>query len=263
VQAAQPRRFGFGTGLAAGLFGAGLLGLFMGNGFLGGLSGLASMFGLLLQLALVAVAVMFLVRWFRRRQETPAYARASTNQPNRRSVMDAPQPQGSPAPSGLGSMLGGGLGQGLGGGLGGMGRGAPAGNPVHVGDADYAAFDKALQDVQSAYSRQDIAAIWDLATPEMAGYIQEELSDNTTRGVVNTVSDVRLESGDLAEAWSEGTREYATVAMRYSMIDVTKDKATGQVVDGDPAARTEATELWTFVRERGSPWKLSAIQQAQ
>ena len=44
--AAQPRRFGFGTGLMAGLFGAGLFGMLMGNGFFGGLAGLASVFGL-------------------------------------------------------------------------------------------------------------------------------------------------------------------------------------------------------------------------
>jgi hypothetical protein len=47
---AQPRRFGFGTGLMAGLFGAGLFGLLMGNGFLGGLGGLGSFLGLLLQI---------------------------------------------------------------------------------------------------------------------------------------------------------------------------------------------------------------------
>ena len=41
------------------------------------------------------------------------------------------------------------------------------------------------------------------------------------------------------------------------------DKATGRIVDGDPERLVEATELWTFRRDGGGPWKLSAIQQAR
>jgi predicted lipid-binding transport protein (Tim44 family) len=72
---------------------------------------------------------------------------------------------------------------------------------------------------------------------------------------------VRLLQGDLAEAWREGDTDYATVAMRYALTDVTKDKASGRVIEGDPTAVTEATEVWTFRRDRGGDWKLSAIQQ--
>jgi len=75
------------------------------------------------------------------------------------------------------------------------------------------------------------------------------------------VSQVRLLSGDLAEAWAEGDREYATVAMKFGMIDVTVD-GSGRVVDGDPNTPTTATEVWTFLRVRGGPWVVSAIQQA-
>jgi predicted lipid-binding transport protein (Tim44 family) len=71
-----------------------------------------------------------------------------------------------------------------------------------------------------------------------------------------------LESGDLAEAWREGHVEYATVAMRYSLIDYVADRATGRVVDGDATHRGEVTELWTFRRASGGQWLLSAIQQA-
>ena len=69
----------------------------------------------------------------------------------------------------------------------------------------------------------------------------------------NTVTDVRLVSGDLAQAWTEQGREYATVAMRFSMVDVTRDGA-GRVVDGSPTERVLVTEVWTFVRARGGHW---------
>ena len=55
--------------------------------------------------------------------------------------------------------------------------------------------------------------------------------------------------------------DYATVAMRFAMNDVTVDKATGRVISGDANSPIEATELWTFRRDRGAAWKLSAIQQ--
>jgi len=257
-QVAQPRRFG--TGFMAGLFGAGLLGMLFGAGFFGGLAGLGSILGFLIQLALVAFLVTFAIRWFRRRQE-PALAGA---QGHARSGLS-----GSVPPTGGG--VAGGLAGGLGGALGGLGRGraqaAPQRRPgttdeVEIGPADFDAFERSLQDVQSAYSSQDVAALWGLATPEMAGYIQEELNENARNGVVNTVKDVRLLQGDLAESWREGTTDYASVAMRFAAIDASVDKATGRVVDGDPTRPRETTELWTFRRDQGSAWKLSAIQQA-
>jgi len=101
-----------------------------------------------------------------------------------------------------------------------------------------------------------------MATPEMAGYFSEQLAEQTNRGVRNEVLQVQLLQGDLAEAWREGTREFATVAMRFGMVDVTRD-AAGRVVDGSPSERAEATEVWTFVRLQGGPWLLSAIQQVR
>jgi predicted lipid-binding transport protein (Tim44 family) len=268
TQAARPG-FGFGTGLFAGLLGAGLLGMLFGNGFLGGLAGLASILGLLLQIALIGGLVWLAVRFFRRRQE-PAFAAARAA--NARSALggDSARPGGATGPSDLGGLSRGlgGRPEGLGGRLGGSVAGAAAAprprgrsDEIGIGEADYAAFERALQEVSSAYSRQDVAALWSLATPEMAGYLQEELNENARQGVVNTSSDVRLLQGDLAEAWREGETDYATVAMRFAMKEVTVDKATGRIVSGDPEQPMEATELWTFRRERGGPWTLSAIQQ--
>ncbi|MCG7391857.1 Tim44 domain-containing protein [Microvirga sp. ACRRW] len=255
---AQPRRFGFGTGLMAGLFGAGLLGMLMGNGFFGGLAGLASVMGLLLQIGLIVLVVSFAMKWFRRRQE-PAYAGPQS--------YDRTATGGSVPPAGNRSARGGlsGLGGGLGGALGGLNpsrRRTDVRDEVSIGEQDFASFEHSLVELQDAYSRQDIEKIWSMATPEMAGYIQEELNDYAARGVVNKVSDTRLLQGDLSEAWREGATDYATVAMRFSVVDVLTDKATGRVLEGDPSTPQEATELWTFRRDQNGPWKISAIQLA-
>ncbi len=244
--AAQPRRFGLGTGFVAGLLGAGLLGAVLGNGFLGGLGGIASMFGFLLQVGLVVLLVSFAVRWFRRRQGSgmqpamagPAGAYARDAQPN-------------PGSGALGGMGGG---MGLGGGA------RPSEAPVTITPQDYQAFEQILGTVQTAYGAEDLARVRTLATPEMASYFADELAANASRGVVNRITEVKLLQGDLSEAWREGAAEYATVAMRYALKDVTTERASGRVVEtGEP----QAVELWTFRRERGGAWLLSAIQQTR
>ncbi|WP_336487128.1 TIM44-like domain-containing protein [Methylobacterium nigriterrae] len=238
----QGRRFG--GGFFAGLLGAGLLGALLGGGFFGGLGGIASFLGLLLQVGLVVLLVSFAVRWFRRRQGQPAGA-------------------GAPyARSGLDNGTGGNPGNPGQGGIGGMMGGAPQRpvqqRPVQIGPNDYQAFERLLGEIQDAYSHEDRVALRNLATPEMAGYFEEELQANAARGVVNRISNVKLLQGDLAEAWGEGPTEYATVAMRYALNDVKLDRNTNRVVETEPS---EATELWTFVRQQGRPWILSAIQQ--
>ncbi len=243
--AGQAGRFGgFGGGLMAGLLGAGLLGMMFGGGLFGGLSGLSSMLGLLLQVALIGGLVWLALRFFRRRQE-PAMAGAGAANQHARSALGGA--------AGLGGMTGGGLGRG--------GAATMAAAPVEIGQADYEAFERALQDIQTAYGREDMQALTYLATPEMVKYFGSDLEENRSQGLRNNVADPKLLQGDLAEAWREGSAEYATVAMRFSILDTMVDRNTGRVVSGDPRVPHEATELWTFRRDGGGKWLLSAIQQ--
>lgn len=242
-------------GLAAGFLGAGLLGMLFGGGLFGGLGGIASMFGLLLQIGLIALVAMFALRWWRSRN-APSYASGPANF----DAGSSQQPSG-PGAGGFGQRVGG-LGGGLGGGF---GAGAAAAAPVVTGPIkitpdDYDAFERLLGEVQAAWSNEDKAALSRLTTPEMESYFAADLADNASKGVVNKVTDVKLLQGDLAESWHEGSDDYATVAMRFGLVDKTIDRATGRVVEGSDQP-VEATELWTFVRPNNSQWMLSAIQQ--
>jgi predicted lipid-binding transport protein (Tim44 family) len=140
-----------------------------------------------------------------------------------------------------------------------FGGNASAGEPLTIGKSDYDAFERLLGEIQSAYSEEDINALRSKVTPEMLSYFSEQFAENASRGVINKVDNVRLEQGDLAEAWREDAVEYATVAMRFSLTDRVIDRATGRSLEGGEAG--EVTELWTFMRARGGGWLLSAIQQ--
>src|SRR5215471_3193448 len=228
-------RSGFWGGLAAGFLGAGLFGLLFGHGFMGGVGGLVSFLGLIFQLGLIALIAMFLWRWFQRRNE-PAYAGSL--------YRDSSSPG-----------LFGGLGLG-----GGQGGAAQRSDDVGITNTDYDAFERLLGEIQAAYSSEDLNALRTWATPEMVSYFSEDLAQNASRGVVNRISDVKLLQGDLAEAWREGSIDYATVAMRFALNDVMVERASGRVVEGGPQ---EVVESWTFRRAHGGPWLLSAIQQAR
>jgi predicted lipid-binding transport protein (Tim44 family) len=221
----------FLSGLLGGLIGAGLVGMLFGHGFFSGMGGFGGIIGLLIQIALI----VWLVRVLARRVTGTRPLRAGF-------APSAAGPAPDIAPRG-------------------GGRPAPA-----IGAADFQAFEQCLHAIQAAWSAHDLDALRPLATPEMVSYFAEQLAEQTSRGVRNLVRDVRLDRGDLAEAWAEAGRDYATVAMRFSMIDVTLD-AAGRVVEGSPSERVSATELWTFLRAsgnaQGGAWILSAIQQAR
>jgi predicted lipid-binding transport protein (Tim44 family) len=217
-------------GLAAGFLGAGLFGLLFGHGFFGGMGGFASLLGLLLQVVLVVFVARLIFAWWQQRH-APAYAAA--------------HPATGHDFSGLGGLLG---------------TSASTGEPFSIGKADYDAFERLLEEIQAAYSAEDLSALRNLATPEMLSYFSEQLTENASRGLVNRISAVRLLQGDLSEAWREGDTDYATVAMRFSLTDSMIERASGRTVDG--GGPSEVTEMWTFRRARGGNWLLSAIQQA-
>lgn len=212
----------FMTGFVGGLLGAGLFGMLSGHGFMsGGSGGFTSFIGLLFQIALIGFLVVMVLRWLGNRRTGTGNGTAN-----------------APGFSG--------------------GANTPA---VTISNADYQGFQRLLLDIQAAWSARDMRALSSMATPEMVSYFNDQLSDYASRGARNIVSDVQFLRGDLSEAWREGSMTFATVAMQYSLYDVTTD-SLGNVIDGSRTERQTVTELWTFIRSDGrGNWVLSAIQQ--
>jgi predicted lipid-binding transport protein (Tim44 family) len=240
----RPSLFGgFGGGLLSGFLFSGLFGMMFGGGW-GGFGGFGGIFSLVIQLLLVGFVLRLLFRRF-----------------------------------GWSNPLGAGYG-GTGGYGGGYGPGGPqpwvpgggyspqpqakfsrGRDEIGVTNADLNVFEQRLSQLQDAYSREDYDAMRRISTPEMMSYLTEELAQSAAKGLRNEVFDVKLLSGDIAEAWREGDREFATAALRYESRDVMRERATGQLVSGEDRV-VERAEVWTFVRQRGGEWLLSAIQGA-
>jgi predicted lipid-binding transport protein (Tim44 family) len=244
-----------GGGFLGGLVAGGLIGGLMGHGWGGGWGGggwggggggfLTIVVQLLILFFVISLVSRLLFRW-----------RGAAFSP-----FEAQQPAfGGPAGLAGGSgFAGGGFG------------GGPAAAPyvpttgpaweIPITAQDQAAFERLLKEVQDAFGREDYAGLRERCTPEVMGYLAEELSDNATHGRKNEVTGTRLLQADVGEAWREGDTEYATAAMRYESIDLMRDRASGAVLSGDPGVPSQTTELWTFARHMGGAWKLSAIQQ--
>lgn len=241
--AATPRQNSFlgglGGSLMRGLFLGGLLGLLFG----GGLGGFAGFLGLIVQVLLILFVVRLVMGALSRRSGHATAGGPPMNGSNYHySAGPAPRPANS----------------------GGYGARPSRANPDEIGTTqrDLDQFEAMLHEVQAAYGREDYQALRRLTTPEMMSYLSEELGENASRGLKNDVSDIKLVQGDISESWREGNTDYASAAMRYQSIDVTRERDSGKVVSGDAERPSETTELWTFVRQRGGDWKLSAIQEA-
>ncbi|HZZ67837.1 MAG TPA: TIM44-like domain-containing protein [Phenylobacterium sp.] len=247
----QPGYGGFGGfrggGFFGGLLAGGLIGGLMGHGWGGGWGGSGwgggggGLLTILIQLLILFFVVSFVMRLFRRR-----------------SAAFSPY-EAEPAFGGPAGFTGGG----------GFGAGPAPGSPyvpttggweIPITPQDQQAFETLLKEIQDAFGREDYAALRDRCTPEIVSYLSEELSENATHGRRNEVTGTHLLQADVGEAWREGDIEYATAAMKYESIDLMRDRTTGAVLSGDPTTPSQTTELWTFARHMGGPWKLSAIQ---
>lgn len=256
--AQAPRRGGFLGGLGGGILGGllvgGLIGALMGHGFGAGMAGFAT---ILLQLAILGIVVMLVMKLLRRRQQ-PAFAGATAANggwPNTAAFRDAALPQGNVVGFGAAGFGSGGSAVPL--------SATDEGEDFKVTDQDRQAFERLLVEIQDGLNREDYAALRERTTPEVMGFIAENLAKNATAGHRHDVAGTRLLEADVAEAWREGDRDYATAAMRFAGLDVLRDRATDAPIDGDPDNAVETTELWTFVRQGGGVWKLSAIQEVE
>jgi predicted lipid-binding transport protein (Tim44 family) len=229
----------FAAGLLGGLLGAGVGGMLDGDGFFAAMHGGPGVLGVLLQL----IILYLIAGWL--------YRRLTEN------LSPVGGLYGRVLYAGPGAASGARLLQGVA--RPGLFGGGRTGRPISLSPADYQSFEEVLHCVQAAWSMQDVTALRSLGTPEMAAAFATQLNDQANRGRRNQISAVRLHDSTLSDAWAEGNRDFATVQLRYSMLDVTLD-SVGRVLDGSATEHVTVTEIWTFLREKRARWVVANIQ---
>lgn len=199
----------------------------------------AAMFGSLIQILLIGGLAYLAFRMFRgRRQQQPNQSGADYGQSNQRESYD-------PTSAGGGFAT----------------RSRRVEKEFEPTADDQNAFSEILMGVQKAWSEGNPVALRRYATPEVVGWMSEDLARDQSRGIRNVMDDVTLIKGDITESWREDKLEYATAMLTFTAKDYVVDAATGKVVEGDPDKPVETTEAWTFARSPGGNWMLSAIEQ--
>ena len=193
---------------------------------------MASLFGLLLQLAVFGGLIWLGVRLFRSLTQTNSGGPGPVIAPPYR-VMNGPA---APKPARIEKLF----------------------EPT---DADKTAFGTILAGIQQAWSAGDIQALRQLATPEVVSWLADDLSRDASQGVRNIVDQVALLKGDVIESWRDGDVDYATAVLTFTSRDYTVRTDSGAVVDGNAQGTVESTEAWTFLRVPGGRWLLSAVER--
>lgn len=144
----------------------------------------------------------------------------------------------------------------------------PATSDTEVTTADKSAFQQLLIDIQTAWSKQDLAGLRRFVTPEMLTYFSTALAEQTSQELENHVEDVVLGRAEVRESWTEDATQYATVGLNWRARDytvsMTKQRGEpGYLVEGNQETPAEMSEVWTFMRYQKGKWLLSAIQQVE
>jgi predicted lipid-binding transport protein (Tim44 family) len=214
--------------------------------------GLGEAFGEFLMVALLLMALAFVVTWFLKRRGTPAaagagnpaWAGASAGAPLQRQADPEPARVGWPPAS---TSTGGGL---PGSAAASFAPGAATTASALPADFDRAGFERTARMIfirmQAANDRADLNDLRQFTTPELFAAIRVDLQDRGSRPQETDVVEVRAEVIDFVR---EPGRDI--VSVRYSGL--IREEA-GQ--DAAPFA-----EAWHLVQERGeSAWRIAGIQ---
>ncbi len=191
-----------------------------------------------LMIALLAMAAVFLFRWFMRRNAAPALVPAGAGAMQRTPI----QPQ-MPAPASAPSAPAG---------LGGIAIGSAIAAPQIPADFDRAGFERIAKAIfirmQAANDAADVNDLRQFTTPELFAELRLDLQE---RGAAAQHTDVVEIAAVVVDFADEAERQ--VVSVRY----------TGQVRESEGAEPVAVDEVWHLVKPHDDSrnWAIAGIQQ--
>lgn len=120
----------------------------------------------------------------------------------------------------------------------------------------------AYEMIVDSFARGDKAALKNLLAPDVMESFAAAIDQRNAAGQTVELRFVGIDKAQLTAIELNGKRASVTMKFVSEIISVTKAH-DGSVVDGDPAAIREITDVWTFERDiasRDPNWKLAATQ---
>ena len=116
----------------------------------------------------------------------------------------------------------------------------------------------AFQMIVEAFAKGDTAALRPLLSDEVYENFARAVRERQAAGETLETRIERITDADVVEARLDGRTALVTVKFVSEQMNVVRN-AAGEVVDGDPEAVVEATDIWTFARNtraRDPNWSL-------
>ncbi|MCW2308672.1 Tim44/TimA family putative adaptor protein [Rhodobium gokarnense] len=120
----------------------------------------------------------------------------------------------------------------------------------------------AYEMIVTAFADGDRRALQNLLANDVYDSFVGAIADRESRGETIESTFIGIDKAEIVEAALQGTTAQITVRFKSQLISVTKD-SEGRIVEGDPNAVNEVTDIWTFARDTESPdpnWKLVATE---
>jgi predicted lipid-binding transport protein (Tim44 family) len=167
----------------------------------------------------------------------------------------APEPDGAPAERWQGIAA---PGSAIARGLDAVAAADPDFDPKHFLTGARAAYEM----IVTAFAEGDRRALNNLLAREVYDGFDHAITEREAQGNKVETRFVSIDSADLTAVELRNRMAQVTVRFVSKLVSVTRDKS-GNVVDGNPDAVTDVTDVWTFARDlssRDPNWKLVATE---
>ncbi len=124
----------------------------------------------------------------------------------------------------------------------------------------------AYEIILMSFAQGDRRTLNDLLSPDVFSGFSAAIDDRESRNERVESTFVGIDKANIVEAVFNQKDQLAEVTVRFKaqLITATRD-SENRIVDGDPTAVSELTDIWTFARETGvndPNWKLVATESA-
>ncbi len=138
----------------------------------------------------------------------------------------------------------------------------PSFNPKEFTEGARGAYEIILM----SFAQGDRRTLKDLLSPEVFNGFSAAIDDRESRNERVESTFVGIDKADIVDAAFNEKDKLAEVTIRFKgqLITATRD-SENRIVDGDPTAVSDLTDIWTFARVTGKDdpnWKLVATESA-